>query len=166
MTNLCKKLIFIALTVLFVVGLSSCASNKGKGNGEEVAAADGFTLELNGDSDSRKAGALQTVYFPFDSNEITADASATLKANAEFLKNNKGIKVQVEGHCDERGSIQYNLALGEKRAKATRDFLAAEGVESARISVISYGKEKAVAYGHDDAAWSKNRRSNFVITEK
>ena len=104
--------------------------------------------------------------YPFDSNEITADASATLKANAEFLKNNKGIKVQVEGHCDERGSIQYNLALGEKRAKATRDFLAAEGVESARISVISYGKEKAVAYGHDDAAWSKNRRSNFVITEK
>lgn len=167
MSNVFKKVSLSALTLLLVLGLSGCASNKGAGNNDsDEMIAEGFTLELNGDSDSRKAGALQTILFPFDSNELTSDSKARLRANAEFLENNKDIKVQIEGHCDERGSIQYNLALGERRAKATREYLINMGISSSRISIISYGKERPVAYGHDNGAWSKNRRSNFVIVEK
>lgn len=166
MIQILRKISLLSLTVLLLLGLASCATNKGKGNSSEEMSAEGFSLELNGDSDSRKAGALQTVYFPFDSNELTSETKGILKVNAEFLKSNKNIKVQIEGHCDERGSIQYNLALGERRAKATRQYLINQGVESSRVSLISYGKERPMAYGHDDGAWSKNRRSNFVIVEK
>ena len=74
--------------------------------------------------------------------------------------------MQIEGHADERGGIQYNLALGEKRAKAVREYLVALGVAQKRIGVVSYGKEKPVAFGHDEGAWEKNRRANFVVTAK
>lgn len=86
--------------------------------------------------------------------------------NAEFLKTNAQVDIQIEGHADERGGRQYNLALGERRAKAMRDYLVAKGVSSKRISTISYGNERTLAEGHDESAWSKNRRANFVITAK
>ncbi len=126
----------------------------------------GMALELNGDSDSNRAGALKTVYFGYNSSAIEGDTRDSLNSNAEFLKTNAAVKIQVEGHCDERGSVQFNLALGERRAKATRDYLVAQGVASSRISIISLGKEKPVSFGHDEESWSKNRRANFVVTEK
>ena len=89
-----------------------------------------------------------------------------MQANADFLKSNTKVDIQVEGHCDERGGRQYNLALGERRAKAVRDYLVALGVESKRISTISYGNERPISEGHDESAWSKNRRANFVVTAK
>ncbi len=76
------------------------------------------------------------------------------------------MKVQVEGHCDERGGVQYNLALGENRAKAVKEYLSGLGVESGRVTTISYGKERPVAFGHDEEAWGQNRRGNFVVTAK
>lgn len=168
--NILKKSLFFSLLTVLVIALSGCAT-KGTKDGSETytpenVGAEGFSLELNGDSDTRKAGALQSIYFPFDSNTITSTSAAILKANAEYLSNNSAIKIQIEGHCDERGSIQYNLALGERRAKAVRDYLIGEGVSSSRIEVISYGKERPVAYGHDNSAWAKNRRANFVVTDK
>lgn len=126
----------------------------------------GLGLEANGDSDSNKAGALKTVYFDFNSAGLSAETKETLNNNAQFLKANAKVKVQIEGHCDERGGVQFNLALGEKRAKGVRDYLAAQGVESSRITTISFGKERPVAFGHDDAAWSQNRRANFLVTSK
>ena len=90
----------------------------------------------------------------------------TEQTTAEFLKTNASVKVQVEGHCDERGSVQFNLALGEKRAKSVRDYLVAQGVASGRVTIISLGKEKPVSFGHDEESWSKNRRGNFVVTGK
>lgn len=148
-----------------------CASKKPTNAQDEGATASnganaGLTLELNGDSDSNTAGGLQTVYFDFNESSLTSDTTETLKKNADYLKANTTVDVQVEGHCDERGGHQYNLALGERRAKAVREYLVAAGVAAKRISTISYGKERPVSEGHDDASWSKNRRANFVVTAK
>ena len=160
-----------AFITTLVVGLLAvgCASKKPKNNqdGSDANGANaGLTLELNGDSDNGKAGGLQTIFFGFDSSNLEADTKSTLEANANYLKSNTNVDVQVEGHCDERGGRQYNLALGERRAKAVRDYLVALGVESKRISTISYGSERPKVEGHDEAAWSQNRRANFVITAK
>jgi peptidoglycan-associated lipoprotein len=163
-----------AFFTTLMVGLLAvgCASKKPENTQDDAAAAganannSGLTLNLNGDSDSSTAGGLQTIYFGFDSSNLDDATKDTMKANAEFLKTNATVDVQVEGHCDERGGRQYNLALGERRAKAVRDHLVALGVESKRISVISYGNERPVSEGHDESSWSKNRRGNFVVTAK
>ena len=159
-------------TVMVALLAVGCASKKptndqDAANGADANAANnGLALELNGDSDSNKAGGLQTVFFGFDSSTLDGSAKDAMKANADFLKANAKVDVQVEGHCDERGGRQYNLALGERRAKSVRDYLVAMGVEAKRISTISYGNERTLAEGHDESAWSKNRRANFVITAK
>jgi len=107
---------------------------------------------------------LEKVYFDFDSYLLSPSAREALKKDADYLlKNIPAVKVQVEGHCDERGSDEYNLALGEKRAKAALNYLVTLGVPAARLSFISYGKEKPADPGHDEAAWAKNRRAEFVI---
>jgi len=153
---------------LLAVGCSSTKPKNAQDGSADAAngANNGLTLELNGDSDSNKAGGLQTVFFAFDSSNIDGSTKETMKSNADFLKANANVDIQVEGHCDERGGRQYNLALGERRAKAVRDYLVAMGVESKRISTISYGNERTMAEGHDESAWSKNRRANFVVTAK
>ena len=107
--------------------------------------------------------ALQTVYFDFDSYVLSAEARDTLKKNAEWMMQNAAAKVQVQGNCDERGSAEYNLALGENRAKAAVKYLGTLGVHSDRLSYISYGKEKPADPGHDEAAWAKNRRVDFAL---
>lgn len=106
---------------------------------------------------------LQTVYFDFDKFNLRADAKASLDANFNLLQEFTDVMVKIEGHCDERGTVEYNLSLGEKRAKATMDYLVGLGVDPARISIISYGKEKPVDTGHTEAAWAKNRRAEFRI---
>jgi peptidoglycan-associated lipoprotein len=169
----------IALLTLLatVLTLSSCANMKKKNadgltdSSADSSASDngknsGMSLDLNGDSDSNKAGALKTVYFDFNSAGLSADTKEALNNNAEFLKTNMNVKVQVEGHTDERGGVQFNLSLGEKRAKTVREYLVAQGVQAARIATISLGKEKPVSFGHDEESWSKNRRANFVVTAK
>jgi peptidoglycan-associated lipoprotein len=149
-----------------------CASKKPTNTQDDAAAQGananntGLTLNLNGDSDSSTAGGLQTIYFGFDSSSLDEETKSTMKSNAEFMKTNSTVDVQIEGHCDERGGRQYNLALGERRAKAVRDHMVALGVESKRISIISYGNERPTSEGHDESAWSKNRRGNFVVTAK
>lgn len=166
-----KSMFRLFSTVLFIVlalSLASCSSAKKKAEGEVAGApADaGTQFELYGDSDSMKAGDLRTIYFEFDSSEITEASKDTLAKNAEFLKQKADVTIQVEGHCDERGSDQYNLALGEKRAKSVKDHLVSLGVDVARVTTISYGKERPLAFGHEEESWSKNRRGNFVITKK
>jgi peptidoglycan-associated lipoprotein len=110
--------------------------------------------------------ALEKVFFDFDSYTLSPKARETLVKNAEILKQKASAKIRVEGHCDELGSDDYNLALGEKRAKAAQNYLQTMGIPSARLSAISYGKEKPAAPGHDEAARAKNRRDEFVITSK
>jgi len=109
------------------------------------------------------AADLQPVFFDFDSATLRDDARSTLDANARLLRDNKGVKFVIEGHCDERGTVEYNQALGEQRAQAARGYLVRAGIEEARIQVISYGKERPFDPGHDEAAWAKNRRAHFAL---
>ncbi len=158
----------------FVVALSACSSSEevrtegddafADPDGGGLAAADTLPSDTQGAGDlGLPASELQMVFFPFDSAVISPEAIAALKDNAKYLKENPAVKVQIEGHCDERGTVEYNLALGERRAKASRDRLKKLGVPQSRMSTISYGKERPLDPGHDESAWSKNRRSAFVV---
>lgn len=110
--------------------------------------------------------ALKDIYFDFDQSAIREDSKKQLNENIEWLRKNPAAKVTIEGHCDERGSSEYNLALGDRRARATRDYLIAAGVEANRISSISFGKERPFAPGHDESAWQLNRRAHFTLGAK
>ena len=103
------------------------------------------------------------IYFDFDQSTLTPEAQGILKAKAEFMRMNPGIKVTIEGHADERGTNEYNLALGDRRANSAKGFLISLGVSNARLNTISYGEEKPIVSGQTEAAWGKNRRCNFSI---
>lgn len=107
---------------------------------------------------------LQAVYFDYDKSDLRQDTRDVLSKNAEvILKSAAGTKIQIEGHCDERGSAEYNMALGEGRAKSVQKYLTTLGVKADSLSIISYGKEKPAVKGNDEAAWAKNRRAEFVV---
>jgi len=108
------------------------------------------------------AGDLQVVHFGYDSFQLDDAARAALDANAKLLRDNPGLSVSVDGHCDERGTVEYNQALGQKRAEAVQQYLSDQGIPSTRFRVISYGKERPVDEGHDEAAWARNRRVEFT----
>jgi peptidoglycan-associated lipoprotein len=111
-----------------------------------------------------EVSAFETVYFDFDSSDLRQDARNILTKNAEILlKSKQAAKIKIEGHCDERGSAEYNLALGERRAKSALQYLLTLGVQPDRLSIISYGKEKPAVQGNDEEAMAKNRRAEFVI---
>lgn len=119
-----------------------------------------------GAAKASEAVALETVYFDFDKSDLRQDARDALSKNAEaLLKKISDAKIKVEGHCDERGSDEYNMALGDRRAKSAAKYLATLGVKADRISTISFGEEKPAVQGHDEAAWSKNRRAEFLIVK-
>jgi len=103
----------------------------------------------------------KVVYFDFDRSEVKSEFYSIIKANADYMALEPSASVTVRGHCDERGTREYNLALGERRANSVRDALMAEGVSSSRINVVSYGEDNPVAEGHNEAAWSQNRRAEF-----
>lgn len=105
---------------------------------------------------------LARVHFDFDKYDLTAAARKTLSANAEFLQANPGVRIRIEGHCDERGTTEYNLALGERRAKSAFQYLMDLGVDPNRMSVVSYGEEQPLDPGQNEAAWALNRRDEFV----
>ena len=105
---------------------------------------------------------LKAIYFDFDKYNIRPDDAKTLDGDAAWLKTNAGNLVLIEGHCDERGTNEYNLALGERRAKAAMNYLVAQGVQASRITIISYGKERPVCTEKNEACWAKNRRDNFL----
>lgn len=167
--------VLLSILVLTMFSFYGCATKK-TGTTEAVTetvpsvndqpANQGIVFDLNTDSDSGKAGPFQSVYFDYESHALSSGTKATLDANAEVLKTFKNLEVQIEGHCDERGGVQFNLALGDRRAKSVRDYLVALGIDAKRITTISFGKERPVAFGHDDLSWGKNRRANFVITAK
>ena len=106
---------------------------------------------------------LQDIYFDFDKYDIRPADAKTLDANATWLKSNADNLVLIEGHCDERGTNEYNLALGERRAKATMNYLVSQGIQANRITIISYGEERPVCNEKTEACWAKNRRANFLV---
>ena len=106
---------------------------------------------------------LKDVFFPYDKAVIEANQKAALDDNVRWLKANGGVKILIEGHCDERGTAEYNLGLGDRRAKAVRDYLVTSGIASIRIGTISYGKERPFVSGNDENAWKQNRRVHFTV---
>ncbi len=156
-----KKFLLIAVSLLFVAACSSKGEVKDEATTGTSVKAYGAT-----GSDAGQAGELKSINFGFDEFSLSMVAKTILKKNAEWLKNNKDVNVQVEGHCDNRGTIEYNIALGEKRASAVQNYLTAIGVAAGRISTISYGKERPLDTEDTEAAWAKNRRANFVLINK
>jgi peptidoglycan-associated lipoprotein len=111
-------------------------------------------------------GYLKDAYFDYDQSDLREDARGSLSGNAEWLKRYPSIQVLIEGHCDERGTSAYNLALGDRRANAARDYLDSLGIASSRIRTVSYGKERPACTEASESCWQQNRRAHFVITSK
>ena len=124
---------------------------------DKTAVSEGTIDELN------RQGVLRTIYFGYNSNEIDDDAKATLQANATWIKAHGTYTVEIGGHCDERGSIGYNVALGDRRAAAVKSYLTGSGIRTGQLVSVSYGEERPAIPGHDETAWAKNRRAEFTI---
>lgn len=155
------------LAFLFIATLAVGGCSKKQSTEENLLpTAANADENLMGDSDSGKASGLQTVHFPFDSMALDATAKNILKDNSKILKDKASMNIQIEGHCDARGGIQYNLGLGERRAKAVKNYLTSLGVKANRITIISYGKERPIAMGNTEADYAQNRRANFVVTAR
>ena len=139
---------------LFVVGLvlslGACSCRTRKAGDENLPIA-------------TEGSILKDVNFAFDSYSLDSGAKALLNANADWLTKNTAVKVQVEGHCDERGTNEYNMVLGANRARTVKDFVRSLGVAENRLSTVSYGEELPLDPGHSEAAWAKNRRAHFSI---
>jgi peptidoglycan-associated lipoprotein len=111
-----------------------------------------------------EGGPLADIHFEYDSAELTDAARATLQQHAQWIKSHRAAKVTVEGHCDERGTTEYNLALGDQRARATREYLVSLGVDASALNAVSFGKERPIDTSSGEAAWAKNRRAHFAVS--
>ena len=151
-----KNLKNILLIVFATLILSACSTAKKSGNVDGDVYTGKETVEY------LAAGVPDRVFFATNKSSLTTASRATLRKQATYLRKNKNLNVTIEGHADERGTREYNLALGERRANAAKDYLMTYGISSDRISVLSYGKERPVDAGSNPLAWSKNRRSVTV----
>lgn len=115
--------------------------------------------------EGRTSAPLLPIYFDFDKSNIRQDQRARIEKNAAFLKENAGTRVRIEGNCDERGTNEYNMALGERRALSAKKYLMNLGIHEDRMHTISYGEEKPLLYGHDEYSWAQNRRDDFVVAQ-
>ncbi len=157
----------LAILLIGSIAISACSSKKDtKPDETGIPTAKDADQNSSGDSDSGKALGLQTIHFQYDSFTLDSNAKTALTAGAQILKDKASVKIQVEGHCDARGGIQYNLGLGEKRANAVKKFLVDAGISKDRISTISFGKERPLDPAETEEAYAKNRRANFVITAR
>ena len=163
----------VALVLLVaVVGVGCSAKKKGPaagaggaGLGEEGLAAGGSLEQYKKGTlgAGEETGPLKDVHFAFDAYELDDQARSVLRDNGNWLKDHGQTKVEVEGHCDERGTVEYNLALGAKRARAAKDYLVALGIPADHLTTISYGEELPVCHEHNEECWQKNRRGHFVV---
>lgn len=158
--------------VLVVLVGGGCAGKKRGPTGpgttgiaEEGLAAEGSLeqFKVGAEMPQSATGPLRDINFAFDSFELDETARTNLRENAEWLQGNSRLQVEIEGHCDERGTIEYNLALGAKRARATKDYMVALGIDSGRLTTISYGEELPLCERHTESCWQENRRAHFVL---
>lgn len=152
-----KTALALASSLLLLAACDSSSSGDGSGNGSGVGStAPGTQGDLSTNVGDR-------VFFELDSSTLNGEAQATLDRQAKWLGQYSNVNIVVEGHADERGTREYNIALGERRATAAKNYLVNSGVSAARISTISYGKERPAVMGSDESAWSQNRRAVTVI---
>jgi len=136
------------------------AATEGLGPAESLDTA---ATDMAATVEGRTSGPMLPVYFAFDSSVIEGDQTVRLEKNADFLKGHSAIVVRIEGNCDPRGTREYNLALGERRAQSAKKYLVNLGVDKGHLTTISWGEEKLLLYGHDELSWAQNRRDDFVI---
>ncbi len=130
---------------------------------ESSVSATPSSIDILREGGTTSSGPVKDVYFAFDSYDLRSDARETLKANADWLKAHPSVRVEIEGHCDERGTNQYNLALGAQRAQAAKGYLVTLGIAGKRLSTISYGEEVPSCREQTEKCWQKNRRDRFVV---
>ena len=158
----------VLVAVVLASGTVGCKKKGSTGSGTEdyVLGADGsgdYGATMNPDELVAAASQFQPVYFEYDSAQVADSERSKLEAVAEYLRSNSSVGLLVEGHCDERGSNEYNLSLGERRAQAVRAYVIGLGIASDRIKTASYGEEQPAATGHDEESWRQNRRAQFGL---
>jgi peptidoglycan-associated lipoprotein len=161
----------LLLTIAFL--LSGCPMRAGLSGEEEVKSPTPIheppAIGAPSAKQSAMAGKespLKDIFFDFDKSTMRDDAKPNLNEDLQWLNANPTEQITIEGHCDERGTAEYNLGLGERRATAIRDYLVAAGIDAKRIKTVSFGKERPFVLGHDEAAWTWNRRAHFVVGER
>ncbi len=160
--HICTKL-GLAVSALFL--LAACETPPGDGSAADGTGDGTYGQGVGpGTEQDFVQNVGDRVFFALDSSVLSSEAQATLERQAAWLKQHGGVNVVVEGHCDERGTREYNLALGERRGTAARNYLESLGVPSGRISTVSYGKERPAVAGSDEAAWAQNRRAVTVLS--
>ena len=158
----------IVLAVLLAAGNFACAKKTVKGSGVSDLgsnASTGLTTDRSGSTNSDSSSerlTINDVFFDFDQARLRLDAIQVLHENGKAIRQDGGSRLVLEGHCDELGTVEYNLALGEQRARAVQQYLIQSGIESSRLSTISYGEERPFARGSDPVSWAQNRRVHFV----
>lgn len=167
------QMLKVAMVVLFVIsGLIGCAGKSAQDEDskvypfdmkqqEEAKAADHSSMHGDKVPTHQQVAGMERIHFDFDQFTLSAEARSVLGDNAKYLKANSGVQAVIEGHCDERGSDEYNLALGESRALAAKNYLVSLGINAKRLSVISYGEEKPLVNAANESAWAQNRRAEF-----
>ncbi|PID75705.1 MAG: peptidoglycan-associated lipoprotein [Deltaproteobacteria bacterium] len=134
-------------------------------NEEAIGEVESLESEPRGISEGRTSEGMLPVYFDFDASKIKSDQVPRLEVNADFCKENPDLTIRIEGNCDPRGTNEYNMALGERRALSAKKYLVNLGVNEMRLETISYGEEKMLVLGHDELSWAQDRRDDFVVVE-
>jgi peptidoglycan-associated lipoprotein len=163
-----KKFMCLMAVLVLVAACDTTGTNEGSGAGGGAGGKG-----IGGNGGPAKPGTQEDlvvnvgdrVFFEFNESDLTAEARATLDRQSAWLKKYSSVSVTIEGHCDERGTREYNLALGERRATAVKNYLVADGIGASRVKTISYGKERPAVLGHNEAAWAQNRRGVTVVTQ-
>ena len=159
------------LVLFFGIMMSGCAkkaveapeaapSDKGAMGPAESLETDASTI-----MEGRTSAPMLPVYFDFDDSAIRTDQVERIEVNGDFLKENPQVRIRIEGNCDPRGTNEYNLALGERRAQSAKRYLENLGIDASRLDTISFGEEKLLLFGHDEISWAQNRRDDFVILQ-
>ena len=173
-----KNLTWIGFIIVLAFSFSmfaGCAEKKAvvkEGASQEVTSKGALTGEQAVKEGAEQAAkpaledVIKDIYFDFDKSNIRPDAREVLKTNADWFLKNSNVSIIIEGHCDERGTAEYNMALGQRRAEEAKKYLVNLGVKESTLKTISYGKERPVDQGHDEEAWAKNRRDHFVVKIK
>lgn len=162
---------YISILLLsFFLFLTACSGKKDDTevlqpvqNPDAIGQEEPLESEAIGIMEGRTTGPMLPVYFAFDNYSIRADQKPRMRVNADFLKEQESVRIRIEGNCDPKGTREYNLALGEKRALSAKKYLVTLGVSPSRITTVSLGEEKILLYGHDEMAWAQNRRDDFII---
>jgi peptidoglycan-associated lipoprotein len=166
-----ERFVLPALLCLSMIALTGCGSDKQTDQAMKVDAkpAAGPVESLDskplGISEGRTTAGMLPVYFDYDSSDVRKDQVSRIQVNADFIKKNSKYEIRIEGNCDPRGTNEYNMALGERRALASKKYLVNLGVSEAKLSTVSYGEERLLLQGQDETSWAQNRRDDFVVVQ-